>query len=697
MNIVDDKVFSCKPFWAWHPERSEHEAGYTLFRKTVSLSSPSHFHIAISADNRYSFYLDGKLLGRGPLRGDLDNYFYEEYEGDLSVGEHIFAVEVVVWQNAWRRSTAPWSEIHAGGGLMTAGYAGDERMEQPNGWLTSIDFGRCSIPWANAWEKATMIPAPPMDEVDFSKHFCNWHSVCQPAGEWVQPVILGKAEFKNAYQVDPDTPWNLTKRPLKQMTETFSPIAKIFTSLDTLSLTQGRLTGSCPAGKHTILLDLERNQTFIVNVSGVDGNGSCRLAYSETLFDEQGVKTHHYPGTLGRKGLADLLHFAGNQWKYSSFWYRTGRFIELELDLSEAISDISLELTFITYPLEPFQEFQAPDNPILEKIYQTACHTLSCCSHEHFEDCPYYEQLQYAGDSRIEALVSYAVSGKDDLGRHALRSIAASQSANGLTCSRYPSVFKQIIPEYSLIWALMLHDHYIFFGDKTLVQELLPQVEYMLSAFERARLPEGLIGPLPGWHYTDWVRAWPAGCSDRGENIPETILNLFYAEACRRTAELECVNGNPAMVEKLNRYAEKTIDAVNALCYDSQKRRYIDAPQHPDWLSLHANTLAVLFGAVPETERSSFLREISADKELKPMSLYFSFYFLSAVMKYGTPQELRAHYAPWEEMLKSGSTTFPERPEVWRRSECHAWSCAPAWFLLRSAGKIKLNSETSNI
>ena len=66
----DEKLLTCHPVWAWHPERNEHEAGYTLFRKTVSVSSPAHFHLALSADNRYSFYLDGKLLGRGPLRGD---------------------------------------------------------------------------------------------------------------------------------------------------------------------------------------------------------------------------------------------------------------------------------------------------------------------------------------------------------------------------------------------------------------------------------------------------------------------------------------------------------------------------------------------------------------------------------------------------------------------------------------------------
>jgi len=688
----DEKLLSCHPVWAWHPVRAEHEAGYTLFRKTVSVPSPAHFHLALSADNRYSFYLDGHLLGRGPLRGDLDHYFYEEYEGELSEGEHIFAVEVVVWSEAWRWSAAPWAEMHAGGGLMAAGYVGNERMELPEGWLVSIDSGRQSIPWNKAWKSKTRVPAPPMDEIDFARYQTDWHSVRQPAGDWVVPKVLGQAEFRNAYQTDPDTPWNLMKRTLKPMEETFSPIAEILTPMKSLSLQNGRLTGSCPAGKHTVLLDLGRNQTFIVRFGGSGGRGTCRLAYSETLFDEQGNKVHQYPGTLGEKGYADQLNFAGSTWQYTSFWYRTGRFIELGLELTEPLTDLELELAFITYPLGPFREFHAPDDPILEKIYETACHTLSCCSHEHFEDCPYYEQLQYAGDSRIEALVSYAVSGKDDLGRHALGSIAASQFDGGLTYSRYPSVFKQVIPEYSLIWALMLHDHYVCFGDGELVRELLPQVETMLDAFERERRTEGLIGPLPGWHYTDWVPGWPSGCSDRSENVPETILNLFYAEACARTAELETEKSDPRKAEKLQHRAKKTLDAVNAQCYDPQKKRYLDAPGHPDWLSLHANTLAVLFGAVREPERTDFLREICADPELKPMSLYFSFYLLAAVMKYGTAEELRAHYAPWEEMLKNGSTTFPEKPG-WSRSECHAWSCAPAWFLLRTAGKVEINSK----
>lgn len=677
MDILDHN-----PHWAWHPARQEQESGYTLFRRVVDCPAPAVYHLAVSGDNRFNFYLDGKLLGRGPLRGDLDHYFYDIYQGELAPGRHIFAAEVIVWRGGWRSSTAPWAEMHAGGGFMVAGFAGDERLEMPNKWLCTIDQGRRPLAWKESWDCRTLAPAPPMDEIDFACCQSDWLTSENPAGEWVTPCLIGQAEFKNHYQNDPKTPWNLMPRTLKAMTETFTPIAEILETAGNLHLENGRLKGDIQAGKHTILLDVGRNQTSIVRLSGASGLGSCRLAYGETLYDEAGNKVRRYPGTLGQRGYADKLHFAGTSWQYTSFWYRTGRFIELELELEQAIANIDLGLDFITYPMGGFKEFHCPEDPVLEDIYQVACHTLACCAHESFEDCPYYEQMQYIGDSRIEALAAYAATGNDDLGRHALKMIAISQLASGLTQSRYPSVFKQVIPGYCLIGALMLADHYRYFHDLDLVRELLPSNEFMLDAFERKRRSDGLIGPLPGWHYTDWVAAWCSGASDRGQDVPETILNLFYIEACKQIAQLEAAVGNIPQTENLRRRAKQTLAAVNAHCFDREQNRYLDSPGKAEWLSMHANVLAVLFGAVPEDKCSDFLREICADKRLQPMTLYFSFYLLAALKKYGTPEELRQHYAPWIAMLEVGSTTFPERPGK-ARSECHAWSCAPICFLLQ--------------
>ena len=49
-------------------------------------------------------------------------------------------------------------------------------------------------------------------------------------------------------------------------------------------------------------------------------------------------------------------------------------------------------------------------------------------------DCPYYEQLQYAGDTRIQALVSLYTAGDARLARNAIAQLNDSRTAE-LRCA----------------------------------------------------------------------------------------------------------------------------------------------------------------------------------------------------------------------------------------------------------------------
>ena len=63
------------------PVKEKHTSyGVFLFRNQFNLSSvPQALNIGVSADNRYKLYVNGVLIGNGPARGDLGNWYYETY------------------------------------------------------------------------------------------------------------------------------------------------------------------------------------------------------------------------------------------------------------------------------------------------------------------------------------------------------------------------------------------------------------------------------------------------------------------------------------------------------------------------------------------------------------------------------------------------------------------------------------------
>ena len=54
-------------------------------------------------------------------------------------------------------------------------------------------------------------------------------------------------------------------------------------------------------------------------------------------------------------------------------------------------------------------------------------------------DTPYWEQLQYVGDTRIQALITFYSTSDDRLVRNAISQINDLRAAEGATMSRAPT------------------------------------------------------------------------------------------------------------------------------------------------------------------------------------------------------------------------------------------------------------------
>ena len=71
----------------------------------------------------------------------------------------------------------------------------------------------------------------------------------------------------------------------------------------------------------------------------------------------------------------------------------------------EPLTVADIRASFSAYPFDRKARFEASD-PTLQRIFDVGWHTARLCAHETYMDTPYWEQLQYIGDTRIQALVS---------------------------------------------------------------------------------------------------------------------------------------------------------------------------------------------------------------------------------------------------------------------------------------------------
>ena len=137
-------------------------------------------------------------------------------------------------------------------------------------------------------------------------------------------------------------------------------------------------------------------------------------------------------------------------------------------------------------------------DPGLDKIWEITWRTARLDAHETYMDTPYYEQLQYVGDTRIQALISYTVGGDDRLAPPGSRSLRPFALPEGLTRSRYPSSLPQNIPPFSLLWIGMLHDWWMYRPDPAPVRASLPGTRAVLGWFIQHERPTACSKSFPG-------------------------------------------------------------------------------------------------------------------------------------------------------------------------------------------------------
>jgi hypothetical protein len=180
-------------------------------------------------------------------------------------------------------------------------------------------------------------------------------------------------------------------------------------------------------------------------------------------------------------------------------------------------------------------------------IPEDAKRVMEMCSHETYMDCPYYEQLMYVGDTRLEVLVTYTWTPDDRLPRKAIDLFGRSRKAPGFTQSRYPCNMAQVIPPFSAWRVAVVHDFAMWRGDLDFVRQNLADVRGVIDAFMNCRNSDGLIEAPLGWNFMDWVPSWKYGIPKDGDAGVSGVINAKVAWVLKQAAALESLCGEPEL------------------------------------------------------------------------------------------------------------------------------------------------------
>lgn len=666
------------------------------FRRVFKLPrKPARLAVQVSADQRFVLYVNGYRVAAGPARGDLRHYRYERIDlaPYLKGGRNVLAAQI--WSDG---KLAPAAMISAGytGFMLKAESTEDRYVDTGGGWEVRVDRSRTLTSARRQLNEAlgpTYYVAGPPERHDAARQLIGWY-LGGAGTDWARAVPAASAGVK-ARTLVPD--------PLPQMRYDAASSAKVVRLTGAGPIRPGPIV--VPAGQRaSVLFDFGRVMAgYPVLITSGGKGGAVSLTYSEALYeptarrDGKAVRFADRGRIADGKalGLTDSFIVDGRKLaRFAPFWWRVGRFVELNIVAGEKPLTINgLDLHGTGYPLEQRGSFVS-DDAALNRIWQIGWDTARLNAHETFMDTAYWEQLQYIGDARIQALLSYDVSGDPRLARQALDAFDASRVVDGFPQGAWPMSGANSIPPFGFLYIGMLHDYWMRWPDHAVLQRNLGGMRAVLSWYERFVQSDGMAGTTPNWTFIDWRDGLGAERNNPTASSNSCVVSLMRIGALRSAIDLERAIGDRSRAATYLAQADLAARGVSARCWDEGRGLYSDDTGHRRF-SQHANALAALYDVAPQALHKRIMERVTvatdgidAPHGITGTTFYFSFYLAQALDHAGLAERYQDLLITWRRLLDQRFTSWPEEPDP-SRSDSHAWSAHPTSGLLSYVAGIR--------
>lgn len=682
--------------WIAPPDAPPTGYGVYHFRRAFDLASPPRsFVIHITGDNRYELFVNGVRAAAGPARGDTAHWRYETVDLArwLKPGRNVLAA--VVWNFG---EYAPEAQMSSRTGFLLQGDTEAERVVDTGpAWKCARDEAYSPLPAADQDVNGYYV-AGPGERVNAASYPWGWERADFDDSAWQQASAGERGAPREVWDNHSQEPWDLGNHTWLLVPRSIPPMEESPLRLARVRKSEGmtapeafpsrRAPFRVPARtKARLLLDQNYLTTAypLLTVSGGRG-ATVTLRYAEALWLTGRREKGNRDEVEGRefRGNRDVfLPDGGSRRTFRPLWWRAYRYVELSVETGDDPLTVEDLLGVKTdYPFARRARFDAGSEE-LERILDVGWRTARACAHETYMDCPYYEQLQYAGDTRVQALVSLYMTGDARLMRNAIESLDDSRIPEGITLSRYPSRTPQYIAPFSLWWVGMVHDYWMYVDDPEFVRQRLAGVRAVLSFFAARQRAGGHLGRVPWWNFVDWASGWKGGVPPTEDDGASAPLDLQLLLAYGWAAEMESALGSAAQASEYRRQEARLRAAVRELYWDAGRGLFADTPAKRQF-SQQTNALAILAGVTQGEEARAVMRRTLEDPTLTQATVYFRHYLHSALNKSGEGDRYLELLGPWRGMLAQGLTTWSEIADPTTRSDCHAWGASPNYELLRT-------------
>ncbi len=663
---------------------------------------PSSQKLHIGAESYYKLWVNGQLLGSGPARGSRSLNYFDSYEVApfLRPGENVVAVlvqsmnipnfvsfpscgAVIVELEGLLESDASWEALVNGEWerdveifCVQCGFMEQRDLrKEPLGWL----LGKDSAQWKPAKELGLpeeamdgkrLLPRPVPMLVSTS-HL--------PAGiphaAWVKPCETPDVKGVAA---------TLSKQPHAVSKELEALCSKLCSG----GRHDVRIEASAKGDGVSIVFDFAREVIgfFELELSASAGT-IIDLAYDEELENGRVDAARNHYRMADRYLARDGVQTVG-----CSIHERGFRVVEAVVrNFKGSITLHSAKAIDRRHQYPARASFNCSDM-LLRRVWDVCAETLSACTTDVFNDCPWRERAFWVNDLIVENVASLQAFGDPAVNAHALRLALSNARPDGWIPGVCPDNGdpRLVLTPTNLLLTLMLKDYLLYSGDMELVEETLPQMLALQDKFDALMDKDGVIAPLKEhWNFFDWSYGLNNVSLDGKKT---SLLNWLYCWARNEGAWLLELLGKSGEASECRKKASSAAKATDKAFWVESEARYAD------WLepdaspskesSQLAHAFALLSGSLPENRKENCVKALANPGLLVP-ELYLHHFVLNAMHAHGLDSEAIARIAKyWGDIVKTGSPTLWEagvhqfgKKAFWNAgSLCHGFGTTPINF-----------------